>query len=64
MSVVHAVCGAVSFYLFVAIALSVYSTPQFVTIANVMLIGTLFITSVTSFIFVRRAVWKKLSVKK
>jgi hypothetical protein len=60
MSVVHAVCGAVTLYLFVAIALSVYSTPQFVTVANIMLIGTLFITGVTSFIFVRRSVWQKI----
>jgi hypothetical protein len=60
MSVVHVVCGAVSFYLFAAITLSVYSNPQFVTIANIMLIGTLFITSITSFIFVRRSVWQKI----
>ena len=61
MSVVHAVCGVVTFYLFAGIAFSVYSTPQFVTVANVMLIGTLFITSVTSFIFVRRRVWLKIA---
>ena len=60
MSVVHAVCGVITFYLFIAITLSVYSTPQFLTVANIMLIGTLFITSVTSFIFVRRNVWKKI----
>jgi hypothetical protein len=61
MSVAHAVCGVVSFYLFTGIAFSVYNTPQFVTVANVMLIGTLFITSVTSLIFVRRRVWLKIT---
>jgi hypothetical protein len=61
MSVMHAICGVVSFYLFAGIAFSVYYTPQFVTVANVMLIGTLFITSVTSFIFVRRRVWLKIA---
>jgi hypothetical protein len=61
MSVVHAVCGVVSFYLFTGIAFSVYNTPQFVTVANVMLIGTLFITSITSFIFVRKRVWLKIA---
>jgi hypothetical protein len=60
VSAVHVVCGAVSFYLFAAIALSVYSNPHFVTVANIMLIGTMFITSVTSFIFVRRSVWQKI----
>ncbi len=60
ISVVQVICGAVSFYVFVAIILSIYSNPQFVTFANLMLIGTLFITSVTSFIFIKRSVWQKI----
>ena len=60
MSAVQIVCGAVSFYIFTAVVLSVYSNTQFVTFANLMLIGTLFITSVTSFIFIKRSVWQKI----
>ncbi len=61
VSAVQLVAGAVSFYIFAAVTLSVYSTPEYVTIANLMLIGTLFITSITSFIFVRRQVWQKIA---
>jgi hypothetical protein len=61
VSAVQLVAGAVSFYIFVAVTLSVYSTPEYVTIANLMLIATLFITSITSFIFVRRQVWQKIA---
>jgi hypothetical protein len=60
MSAVQIVCGAGSFYIFTAVVLSVYSNTQFVTFANLMLIGTLFITSVTSFIFIKRSVWQKI----
>jgi hypothetical protein len=61
VSAVQLVAGAVSFYIFSAVTLSVYSTPEYVTIANLMLIGTLFITSITAFIFVRRQVWQKIA---
>jgi hypothetical protein len=60
VSALQMVCGAVSFYIFAAVALSVYSNPQFVTFANLMLLGTVFITSVTSFIFIKRSVWHKI----
>jgi hypothetical protein len=55
--------GAVSFYIFVAITVAMAQNPQWVTGANLLLIGTVFITSVTSFIFVRRKVWLKIQVK-
>jgi hypothetical protein len=60
VSVVQLMVGAVSLYVFAAVTLSVYTTPEYVTVANLMLIGTLFITSITSFIFVRRQVWQKI----
>ncbi len=60
VSAIQLVIGAVSLYVFSAVVLSVYSTPEYVTVANLMLIVTLFITSVTSFIFVRRKVWYKI----
>ena len=61
VSAVQLVMGAGSLYIFVTITLSVYATPEYVTVANLLLIGTLFITSITSFIFVRRKVWQKIS---
>jgi hypothetical protein len=61
VSVVQLVAGAVSLYVFASVTLSVYTTPEYVTVANLMLIGTLFITSITSFIFVRRQVWQKIT---
>ncbi len=61
VSAVQLLMGAVSLYVFTAVTLSVYSTPEYVTVANLLLTGTLFITSITSFIFVRRQVWQKIS---
>ena len=61
VSVVQLVAGAVSLYVSVSVTLSVYATPEYVTVANLLLIGTLFITSIASFIFVRRHVWKKIA---
>ena len=61
VSLVQLIAGAVSLYVFGVVTLSVYTTPEYVTVANLMLIGTLFITSITSFIFVRRQVWQKIA---
>jgi hypothetical protein len=61
VSVVQLVAGAVSLYVFASVTLSVYTTPEYVTVANLLLIGMLFITSITSFIFVRRQVWQKIT---
>jgi hypothetical protein len=61
VSAVQLAVGAVSIYVFAAVTLSVYTTPGYVTVANLLLIGTLFITSITSFIFVKRQVWQKLA---
>jgi hypothetical protein len=61
VAAVQLVMGAVSLYVFATVTLSVYTTHEYVTVANLLLISTLFITSVTSFIFVRRQVWQKIS---
>jgi hypothetical protein len=60
VSMIHFFCGAVSLYIFAAVALAMYYNPQWVTLANSLCAGTLFITAVTSFIFVRRQVWQKI----
>jgi hypothetical protein len=61
VSAVQLVMGAISLYVSAAVTFSVYATPEYVTVANLLLIGTLFITSTTSFIFVRRHVWQKIA---
>jgi hypothetical protein len=61
VSAVQLAVGVVSLYVFAAVTLSVYTTPDYVTVANLLLIGTLFITSITSFIFVKRQVWQKIA---
>ena len=61
VSVVHIITGAITFYIFVAMTLAmVYDSTSF-TIANLIVLVSAFITGVTSFIFVKRSVWLKLS---
>jgi hypothetical protein len=59
VSVVQVIVGAVSLYLFAAVCLSMSQNLKWLTLANFLLVGTLFITGVTSFIFVKRGAWKK-----
>ncbi len=60
---IQLVVGAVSLYLFVAVCLAIAGNPQWATLANFMLLGTVFITGVTSFIFIKRRAWRKPSAK-
>ena len=56
----QAVTGAVSLYLFAAILLAMLNVPEWVTLANVILLLTVLITSITSFVFVRKRVWRNI----
>ncbi|MCL4430205.1 MAG: hypothetical protein M1167_05585 [Chloroflexi bacterium] len=60
ISAVHIVTGAVTFYIFVAITLAMVYDSSYITIANLIVLGSAFITGVTSFIFVKRSVWLKI----
>ena len=60
ISLAQLLTGAVSFYVFLAVFLGMAQNPQWVTLANLILIGSMFITCVTSFLFVKRSVWQKL----
>jgi hypothetical protein len=53
--------GAVSLYVAVAISLYISQNQQWFSAANLMMISTVFLTSVSSFVFVKRKVWLKLS---
>jgi len=61
ISVLQLLTGTISFYLFVAILLAMFQNPHWVTVANFLLISTILITSVTSFIFVKRRVWLRIA---
>ncbi len=51
------VCGAVSMYFFIGLGVGMLQNPDWVTLANGLLIGSVFITGVTSFIFVKKRMW-------
>ncbi len=60
LSAFHFFCGVVSMYIFAAIAIGIFYNAQWVTLANLIFACTMFITGVTSLIFVRRQVWQKI----
>jgi hypothetical protein len=61
ISAVQLVSGIVSFYLFVAILIAIFQNPNWLTVANFLLMSTVFITSITSFIFFKRKVWLRIT---
>ena len=63
ISTVQLVCGAFSLFIFGAIVLSMYYKPEWITLANFIVAGSMLITGITSFIFVRRNVWLKINHK-
>jgi len=60
ISAVHIVTGALTFYIFAAMTLAMFQNASYVTIANLVVLVSAFITGVTSFIFVKRSVWLKI----
>jgi hypothetical protein len=64
LSVIHVVTGAITLYVFGAVCLAMAQNPGWITLANSILVGTLFITGVTSFIFVKRGAWVKPEAEK
>ncbi len=52
--------GFIALYFFVAITLFLLANPEFVTPANFILIGTILVTSITSFISAKRRIWLNL----
>ncbi len=54
-------CAAVSVYIFAAVAIAVLQVPEWLTLANVIFAVSVFITALTSFIFLKNKVWHKAS---
>jgi hypothetical protein len=55
--VIQGLMGFVSLYIFIAVTVYVTQNPAEATLANLILIGTLLVTSLTSFASVKRKTW-------
>lgn len=63
--IIHAVecfMGFVSFYFFLCVSLYVAQNLELATLANLILAGTLLVTSVFSFAVVKRKIWLKITL--
>jgi hypothetical protein len=60
ISAMQLITGLVAFYIFVAIALAMNQDPSYITMANLIVLVSTFITGFTSLIFVKRKVWLKI----
>jgi hypothetical protein len=61
--VAQGVTGAFSLYVSVAVLVGMVFEPEWVTVANILLVATTLVTGVTSFIFVKRKVWHGIAPK-
>ncbi len=57
-SLVRFAAGILSFYILIAVSLAMYQNHQWFTLANSILLGTLFITSISAMIFSRKRALK------
>jgi hypothetical protein len=64
LSALQIVCGAISLYIFGAVVADMWYEPDWITLANVIVAGTTFITGITCFIFVKRKVWLNITSEK
>jgi hypothetical protein len=58
--VAQAITGIGSFYLSAAILYAMMNVPEWITIANFILLFTVLVTGLTSFVFVRKRVWRNI----
>jgi len=58
---VQVVVSAISLYMFGALCFAMLQVPEWITLANLILISSVFITSVTSIIFVKNRVWHSVA---
>jgi len=50
-------CGSVSMYFFAGLLVGMSQNPDWITLANALLISSIFITGITSFVFVQKRMW-------
>jgi hypothetical protein len=58
--VAQAITGIGSLYLSAAILYAMMNVPEWITIANFILLFTVLVTGLTSFVFVRKRVWRNI----
>ncbi len=64
LSTIQLLTGTASLYLFIAVGFAVSQTSQWVTLANFILMATILITSITSFVFAKRRIWLNIAANK
>jgi hypothetical protein len=60
IGIAQAVTGAVSIYIAGAILWSMLSVPDWFTVANIIVLGSMLITGIVSFIFIKRRFWHNM----
>jgi hypothetical protein len=60
MGILQAVTGAVSLYVAVAVLWSMIYTPGWLTVANILVAGSILITGIVSFVFIKRRFWHNM----
>lgn len=58
----QAFTGIVSLYLCIAVLFAMWNVPQWATLANAILVITMLITCITSFVFVKKKIWQHIPV--
>ncbi len=58
---VQVVLSGISLYLFGALCFAMLQVPEWMTLANLILISSVFVTAVTSIIFVKNRVWHSIA---
>jgi hypothetical protein len=60
IGILQAVTGAVSLYVAAAILWGMINVPEWVTVANILVLGSVLITGVVSFVFIKRRFWHNM----
>jgi hypothetical protein len=64
LQVAQLTLGIATLYLLVTVSLSIVAKPQWITVANFVQMGTLFITALTCLASVKTKIWHKIDPKK
>lgn len=64
MHLIQYTLSCLSIYLFLAILMYITQNPESVTIANMILCGTVLVTSLMSFAVARRKIWLRIAIQK
>jgi hypothetical protein len=60
IGIAQAVTGAVSLYIALALIWGMINVPEWLTVANILVVGSTLITGILSFVFIKRRFWHKI----